>query len=163
VAKRLSSVVAFVGLAVLVAGTVGAGGARSKTAASARAVAIRVVVPGQAGSSAGVISSPPDHAAFGSAFGYPADGSIVNTGAISASASTTSATSATAAATSQVGSLSLFGGEVTATAVEGTARGSTHGRSARGDFSGASVSGLTVLGVAATAAPNGRVALGDWG
>jgi len=163
VAKRLSSVVAFVGLAVLVAGTVGAGGAGPKTAASARAVAISVVVPGQAGSSAGVISSPPDHAAFGSAFGYPADGSIVSTGAISASASTTSATSATAAATSQVGSLSLFGGEVTATAVEGTARGSTHGRSARGDFAGASVSGLTVNGVAATAAPNGRVALGDWG
>jgi murein DD-endopeptidase MepM/ murein hydrolase activator NlpD len=163
VAKRLSSVVAFVGLAVLIAGTVGAGGAGSKTAASARAVAIRVVVPGQAGSSAGVISSPPDHAAFGSAFAYPADGSIVSTGAISASASTTSATSATAAATSQVGLLSLFGGEVTATAVEGTARGSTHGRSARGDFSGASVSGLTVLGVAATPAPNGRVALGDWG
>jgi Peptidase family M23 len=163
VGKRLSSVVAFAGLAVLVAGTVGAGGAGSKTAASARAVAISVVVPGQAGASAGVISSPPDHAAFGAGFAYPADGSIVSTGAISASASTTSSTSATAAATSQVGSLSLFGGEVTATAVEGTARGLTRGRSARGDFSGASISGLTVLGVAAAAGPNGRVALGDWG
>jgi murein DD-endopeptidase MepM/ murein hydrolase activator NlpD len=163
VGKRLTLVVAFAGLAVLVAGTVGAGGARSTAGASARAVAISVVVPGQAGSSAGVISSPPDHAAFGSAFAYPADGSVVSTGAISASASTTSGTSATAAATSQVGSLSLFGGEVTATAIEGTARGSTRGRSARGDFSGASVSGLTVLGAAAAAAPNGRVALGDWG
>ncbi len=161
--KRLTIVVAFAGLAVLLAGTVGAGGAGSNAAASARAVAIRVVVPGQAGSSAGVISSPPDHAAFGSAFAYPADGSVVSTGAISASASTTSGISATAAATSQVGSLTLFGGEVTATAIEGTARGSTRGRSARGDFSGASVSGLTVLGAAATAAPNGRVALGDWG
>jgi murein DD-endopeptidase MepM/ murein hydrolase activator NlpD len=163
VGKRLTLVVAFAGLAVLVAGTVGAGGAGSTAGASARAVAISVVVPGQAGSSAGVISAPPDHAAFGSAFAYPADGSVVSTGAISASASTTSGTSATAAATSQVGSLSLFGGEVTATAIEGTARGSTRGRSARGDFSGASVSGLTVLGVAAAAAPNGRVALGDWG
>jgi murein DD-endopeptidase MepM/ murein hydrolase activator NlpD len=163
VGKRLTIVVAFAGLAVLVGGTVGAGGAGSKAGASARAVAIRVFVPGQAGSSAGVISSPPDHAAFGSAFAYPADGSVVSTGAISASASTTSGTSATAAATSQVGSLSLFGGEVTATAIEGTARGSTRGRSARGDFSGASVSNLNVLGVAATVAPNGRVALGDWG
>jgi murein DD-endopeptidase MepM/ murein hydrolase activator NlpD len=163
VGKRLTIVVAFAGLAVLVAGTVGAGGAGSTAGASARAVAIRVVVPGQAGSSAGVISSPPDHAAFGSAFAYPADGSVVSTGAISASASTTSGTSATAAATSQVGSLSIFGGEVTATAIEGTARGSTRGRSARGDFSGASVSGLTVLGTAAAVGPNGRVALGDWG
>ena len=161
--KRLTLVVAFAGLAVLVAGTVGAGGAGSTAGASARAVAISVVVPGQAGSSAGVISSPPDHAAFGAAFAYPADGSVVSTGAISASASTTSGTSATAAATSQVGSLSLFGGEVTATAIEGAARGSTRGRSARGDFSGASVSGLTVLGAAAAVAPNGRVALGDWG
>ena len=45
--KRLTSAVALVGLAVLVLGTVGAGGARSTAGASARAVAIRVVVPGQ--------------------------------------------------------------------------------------------------------------------
>ena len=161
--KRLTSVVALAGLAVLVLGTVGAGGARSSAGASARAFAIRVLVPGQAGSAAGVISSPPDHAAFGSAFAYPADGSVVTTGAISASAATTSGSSATANATGQVGSLSVFDGEVTATAIEGAARGSTRGRSARGDFSGASVSGLTVLGTAVTAAPNGRFALGDWG
>ena len=161
--KRLTIVVALAGLAVLVLGTVGAGGARSTAGASARAVAIRVVVPGQPGAAAGVISSPPDHAAFGSGFAYPADGSVVSTGAISASASTTAGSSATSAATSQVGALSLFGGEVTATAVEGAARGSTRGRSARGDFSGASVSGLSVLGAAVAAAPNGRVALGDWG
>jgi murein DD-endopeptidase MepM/ murein hydrolase activator NlpD len=163
VAKRLTILVGSASLAVLVGGTVGAGGSTSAAGASASAVAIRVVVPGQAGSSAGVISSPPDHAAFGSGFAYPADGSVVSTGAISASASTTSGASATAAATSQVGSLSVFGGEVTATAIEGAARGSTRGRSARGDFAGASISGLTVLGAAAAAAPNGRVALGDWG
>jgi murein DD-endopeptidase MepM/ murein hydrolase activator NlpD len=163
VGKRLTIVVALAGLAVLVLGTVGAGGARSTAGASARAVAIRVVVPGQPGAAAGVISSPPDHAAFGSGFAYPADGSVVSTGAISASASTTAGSSATSAATSQVGALSVFGGEVTATAVEGAARGSTRGRSARGDFSGASVSGLSVLGAAVAAAPNGRVALGDWG
>ena len=155
--------VSLAGLAVLVLGTVGAGGARSTAGASARAVAIRVVVPGQAGAEAGVISSPPDHAAFGSAFAYPADGSVVSTGAISASASTTSGSSATSAATSQVGSLSLFGGEVTATAIVGAARGSTHGRAARGDFSGAAVSGLTVSGAAVAAGPNTRVALADWG
>jgi murein DD-endopeptidase MepM/ murein hydrolase activator NlpD len=163
VGKRLTSAVALAGLAVLVLGTVGAGGARSTAGASARAVAIRVLVPGQAGSAAGVISSPPDHAAFGSAFAYPADGSIVSTGAISASAATTSGSSATATATSQVGSLSVFGGEVTATAIEGASRGSTRGRSARGDFFGASVTGLTVLGAGVAAGPNARVALGDWG
>jgi murein DD-endopeptidase MepM/ murein hydrolase activator NlpD len=164
VGKRLTIIVALAGLAVLVVGTVVAGGARSSGAgASARAMAIRVVVPGQPGSAAGVISSPPDHAAFGSAFAYPADGSVVTTGAISASAATTSGSSATSTATSQVGSLNVFNGEVTASAIEGAARGSTRGKSARGDFAGASVSGLTVLGAEVSAAPNARVALGDWG
>jgi murein DD-endopeptidase MepM/ murein hydrolase activator NlpD len=163
VGKRLTILVALAGLAVLGLGTVGAGGARSTAGASARAVAVRVVVPGQPGAQAGAISSPPYHAAFGSSFAYPADGSVVSTGPISASASSDSGSSATASSTSQVQSLSIFGGEVTATAVKGAARGSTHGRTARGDFSGATLSSLSVLGSATSVAPNGRVALGDWG
>src|SRR5918912_4570065 len=160
---RLTMVVALSGLLVLVSGAGGAGGAGSTAGASARAVAIRVVVPGQAGAEAGAISSPPYHAAFGSGFAYPSDGSAVTTGAISASASSDSGTSGTAAATSQVGSLSVFGGEITATAIEGAARGSTRGRSASGNFTGSSVSGLTVLGTAVAAGPNARVALADCG
>jgi murein DD-endopeptidase MepM/ murein hydrolase activator NlpD len=163
VGKRLTSLVALAGLVVLLTGTGGAGGARSAASASATAVAIRVVVPGQPGGQAGSISSPPDHAAFGSSFAYPADGSVVTTGAITASASSDSGSSATAAATSQVQSLSVFGGEITAATVKGAARGSTRGRTARGDFSGATISSLNVLGSAASVAPNGRVALGDWG
>ena len=160
---RLTSFVALTGLVILLTGTGGAGGARSTAGASARAVAIRVVVPGQAGGQAGSISAPPDHAAFGSGFAYPADGSVVTTGSITASASSDSGRSATAASTSQVQSLSVFGGEVTATTVKGAARGSTRGRTARGDFSGATVSSLNVLGSAVSVAPNARVALGDWG
>ena len=80
------------GLLVLLTGAGGAGGAGSTAGASARAVAIRVVVPGQAGAEAGSISSPPYHAAFGSAFAYPTDGSVVSTGSISASASSDSGT-----------------------------------------------------------------------
>jgi len=163
VGKRLTIFVALAGLLVLLAGAGGAGGAGSTAGASARAVAIRVVVPGQAGAEAGSISSPPYHAAFGSSFAYPADGSAVTTGAISASASSDSGTTGVAAATSQVQSLSLFGGEITAATVKGAARGSTRGRTASGDFSGATISGLTVLGSAASVAPNARVALADWG
>ena len=161
--KRLTIFVALAGLLVLLTGAGGAGGAGSTAGASARAVAIRVVVPGQAGAEAGAISSPPYHAAFGSGFAYPSDGSVVTTGSISASASSDSGISGVANATSQVESLSLFGGEITADTVKGAARGSTRGRSARGDFSGASISSLTVLGSAAAVAPNGRVELGDWG
>ena len=156
-------IVALAGLLVLLTGAGGAGGAGSTAGASARAVAIRVVVPGQAGAEAGSISSPPYHAAFGPSFAYPADGSVVSTGSISASASSDSGTSGVANATSQVQTLSLFGGEITADTVKGAARGSTKGRTAQGDFSGASISSLTVLGSAASVAPNGRIALGDWG
>jgi murein DD-endopeptidase MepM/ murein hydrolase activator NlpD len=163
VGKRLTIFVALAGLLVLLTGAGGAGGAGSTAGASARAVAIRVVVPGQAGAEAGAISSPPYHAAFGSSFAYPSDGSVVSTGSISASASSDSGISGVANATSQVESLSLFGGEITADTVKGAARGSTRGRAAKGDFSGATISSLTVLGSAAAVAPNGRVELGDWG
>jgi len=163
VGKRLTIFVALAGLLVLLIGAGGAGGAGSTAGASARAVAIRVIVPGQAGAEAGSISSPPYHAAFGSAFAYPSDGSAVSTGSISASVSSDSGTAGTATATSEVQSLSLFGGEVTASTIKGAARGSTRGRAASGDFAGATVSGLTVLGAAAAVAPNGRVSLGDWG
>jgi murein DD-endopeptidase MepM/ murein hydrolase activator NlpD len=163
VGKRLTIFVALAGLLVLLAGAGGAGGAGSTAGASARAVAVRVVVPGEAGAEAGSISSPPYHAAFGSSFAYPADGSVVSTGAISASASSDSGTAGVAAATSQVQTLSLFGGEITAETVKGAAHGSTRGRTASGDFSGAAISALTVLGAAVPVAPNGRVALADWG
>jgi murein DD-endopeptidase MepM/ murein hydrolase activator NlpD len=163
VGTRLTSLVALAGLVVLLTGTGGAGGARSAAGASARAVAIRVVVPGQPGGQAGSISSPPDHAAFGPSFAYPADGSVVTTGPITASASSDSGSSAAASSTSQVQSLSVFGGEITAATVKGAARGSTRGRTARGDFTGTTIASLNVLGSAVSVAPNGRVPLADWG
>jgi murein DD-endopeptidase MepM/ murein hydrolase activator NlpD len=163
VAKRLATLVTLAGLVVLLSGAGGAGGASSGPTASAQAVAIRVAVPGQAGAQAGAISSPPDHAAFGSSFAYPADGSVVTTGSITASTSSAAGSSAIATATSQVQSLSVFGGEITAAVVKGAAQSSTRGRTARGDLAGSSVSSLTVLGSAVSAAPNARVALGDWG
>jgi murein DD-endopeptidase MepM/ murein hydrolase activator NlpD len=150
-------------LLVLGSGAGGAGGAQATAGGAARAVAVRVVVPGQAGASAGSISSPPDHAAFGSSFAYPADGSVLTTGSISASAAATSGAAATATATAQVGSISVFNGEITATTAVGGARGSTHGRNAGGNFSGASVTGLMVLGTDTPSAPNVRVPLANWG
>jgi hypothetical protein len=96
-------------------------------------------------------------------FAYPADGSVVTTSSVTASASSDTGTTGVASASSEVQSLILFGGEIVASTVNGDARGSTKGRKASGDFSGAGVSSLTVLGQGASVAPNGRVALGDWG
>jgi murein DD-endopeptidase MepM/ murein hydrolase activator NlpD len=163
VAKRLGLSLLLMGLLLLGAGSAGAGRSGSGAIASARAFAISVIVPGQSGGSAGSVSAPPDHAAFGSGFAYPADGSGVTTGSLAASASTDVGSTAAANASGEVQSLSLFGGEVTASSVKGDATGSTRGRTASGGLSGSSVSGLTVLGQAAAVAPNGRVALADWG
>lgn len=161
--KRLTTLVALSGFLVLISGAGGAGGAGATAGGSARAIAVRIVIPGQPVATAGSISSPPDHAAFGSSFAYPSDGSVVTTGSISASAATNSGTSGTASATTQVGTISVFKGEITATTVTGAARGSTRGRNASGSFSGASVTGLTVLGTDTPPAPNIRVPLADWG
>jgi murein DD-endopeptidase MepM/ murein hydrolase activator NlpD len=163
VGKRLTYTVLLAGLLLLGAGSSGAGGARSTAGSSARAFAIHVIVPGQAGAEAGSISAPPDHAAFGSSFTYPADGSVVTTGSLTASATSDSGATAVAGATSQVQSLIVFGGEIVASSVNGAAHASTRGISAKGDFSGAGVGDLSVLGQAAAVAPNGRVALADWG
>jgi len=151
------------GLLLLAVGSSGAGGARSAAGASARAFAIRISAPGQAGAVAGSISAPPEHVAFGSSFAYPADGSVVTTGSMSASASTDTGSTAVASASSEVQSLIVFGGEIIASAVNGDARGATRGARASGDFSGAGVSGLTVLGQPAAAGANARVTLADWG
>ena len=100
---------------------------------------------------------------FASGFAYPSDGSIVTTGSISASASTDVGANARSTASSSVSSFSLFGGEVTASNVTAHATGSTSAQAASGSLTGSPVSGLTVNGAGASAGPNGRVQLGDWG
>jgi murein DD-endopeptidase MepM/ murein hydrolase activator NlpD len=147
------------GVVLLLAGSAGASSHGSQAGATASAYGVRIV-PGAASTS---VSAPPNAVGFTSGFAYPSDGSVLTTGAISVSANTDVAANARSTASSSVSSLSLFGGEVTAASVTGHATGSTSGQSATGSLAGAGVTGLTVGGVAQSVAPNGRVALGDWG
>jgi murein DD-endopeptidase MepM/ murein hydrolase activator NlpD len=165
VARRLGLSLLLGGALLLLATAAGADrGKQSPGAgATAHAYAIRVVVPGQSGAQLGTVSAPPDHASFGEAFSYPADGSIATTGSLTASAQSSIGSIASASATSQAQGVSLFGGEITADVVEGHGIASTHGKSATGSLSTSAVSGLTVLGQPAGASTNGRVALADWG
>ena len=155
------------GLALLVAlgSVVGAGAQSTAAGGSARAYAIKVVVPGQPGATAGPVVAPPDAVSFGAGFAYPGDGSIVASGALTASASTgMGQASAAAGASSEVQALSLFGGEISAATVVARASAEATSRGASGDLSGASVTGLVVLGQAIDSpAPGSRIALGDWG
>ena len=148
---------------LLLAGSAGATSHGSEAGATASAYGVRVVVPNGAGSSSTSVSAPPSAVGFASGFAYPSDGSVMTTGPISVSASTNVATNARSIASSSVSSLSLFGGEVTASSVTSHANASTSGQSATGSLAGSAVSGLTVNGAAQGAGSNGRVALGDWG
>jgi murein DD-endopeptidase MepM/ murein hydrolase activator NlpD len=159
---RLQIALCLIGVLLLV-GPAGATLHGSRAGATASAYGIQVSVPGQPGATSTSVSAPKNSIGFASSFAYPSDGSAVSAGSITASASTDVGNDATSVATSQVSSLSLFGGEVTATTISGSAKGATTGRSATGRLSDASISGLVVNGAPATVAPNGRITLADWG
>jgi murein DD-endopeptidase MepM/ murein hydrolase activator NlpD len=151
------------GCLLLLAGSAGASSNGSQAGATASAYGVRVVVPGQAGGSSTSVSAPPNANGSASGFAYPSDGSVVTTGALTATASTSVAANAHSLASISVSSFSLFGGEVTASSITSRAASGTSGQRANGSLAASSVTGLTVGGVAQTASPNGRVALGDWG
>ena len=163
VAKRLGLSSILGGVLLLAAGSAVGSGPASSVGATARAYAIRVVVPGQSGAEAGLVSAPPYRVSFGDGFAYPADGSVATTGATATSATSDTGARGVASASGQAQSVSLFGGEITADAVTGKANGSTLGRAARGSLASSSISNLVVLGQPAAASPNGRIALADWG
>src|SRR4051812_44826691 len=162
VRKRLSFGVLLAGL-LLAAGSAGAGGTSSSAGGSAHAFAVRVVVPGQSGAEVGTVTAPPYHVSFGEGFAYPADGSVATTGSLATSATSDTGTRAVVNSSGEAQSVSLFGGEVTASGVSAKAYASTRGQAASGDLSQARVNGLVVLGQPVAAAPNSRVALADWG
>ena len=126
--------------------------------AKARSIAVRIVFP----NGHTVTSTPVSGTGLRSepTFSYPADGSVVSAGETRASAdANVYGRDARAASASQVGSLSLFGGEITASSVSGGAI-ATAGATVGGSFGGNSAVDLVALG-----RPHayGRAALGDWG
>jgi murein DD-endopeptidase MepM/ murein hydrolase activator NlpD len=133
-------------------------------AASARAFAIRVSVPGQAGAVTGSVSAPGNQVTFGGGFAYPGNGSVVTSGALTGSATTATGDGEAAAnAAAEVNGLSLFGGEITAAQVVARARATARGGQGSGDLGGSRVGGLVVLGQPVEAAPGQQIPLGDWG
>jgi murein DD-endopeptidase MepM/ murein hydrolase activator NlpD len=143
----------------------GAGAASQQRAGGsiARAWGISVIVPGQAGAGTRVLGAPPGAIAVDGAFAYPADGSVASARSVTTSVAATGGTAADADAWSEVASLSLFGGEITAASVTGEAdaRATTHG--AAGDVGTTGIARLVVLGRAVSPTANRQIPLGDWG
>jgi murein DD-endopeptidase MepM/ murein hydrolase activator NlpD len=148
----------------LLVGSAGAAPAPQKTQGGAKAYSIRIVVPGQPVAGTAAVSAPPDAVALGGSYSYPADATIASTQAVSASASTDAGVkTAGATGTSEVDTLSLFGGEITATRLTMRAVASAAPGGSSGNVRTSAIEGLTVLGQSVTPAPNLRVPLADWG
>ena len=159
--KRLSIVLALIPLA-LAPGIAGAESAARDGGATSQAYALKVIVPGQAGVATTAVAAPNDAVSFGNAGAYPS-ADVVSWGPSVASASAAPGQTATASASAEVSSLSLFGGQVTATSLRGAVQASASVAETVGGFEGASVGSLAVLGQSVAVSPNARVALGDWG
>jgi len=163
VQRHLRALLAVLSLIVLV-GPALASDAALEASVSAQAVAIKIVAPGQDGILVGSVSAPPDAVSSGAGAAYPADGSVLTSGAVTANASGgVAAGDATATASSEVVAVSMFGGEVTVGSVVARVRASTSGAAANGDFDGAGVTDLVVAGQAIAVGPGSRIPLGDWG
>ncbi len=159
--KRLSIVLAVLPLA-LAPGLADAETSARDGGATSQAYALKVIVPGQPGVATTAVAAPSDAVSFGNAGAYPSS-DVVSWGPSVASASAASGQSATASASAEVSSLTLFGGEVTATSVRGAVQARANATETTGAFDGATVGSLSVLGQPVAIAPNARVALGDWG
>lgn len=145
---------------VLAAGGAGVATTAKQPGATASAYGISVVVPGQPGASAGAAAAPGGaETGVAGSFAYPADGSIVRTGALSSSAAAQPAGVPRAHGVTDVLGVSLFNGEITVDGVAGRAK-VENGAS---DSQGSAVTNLVLFGQAVAAAPNQRFALGDWG
>src|SRR5262249_1823127 len=127
--------------------------------ATANALAIQIVGPAHAPVTAtSPATAPPDANLPSSPFAYPADSSVVSAASTTTSVSA-SASDGTASATTEITSLSLFAGEITADDV----RASVSSAGTVGDLSDSTVTNMVVLGTPVKAAPNAKIALADWG
>ena len=146
-------------LLLLLVGSAGAASGDRNGGASARAYAIKILVPGQGGAATPTVAAPTDAVVFGGELAYPdANGVVISSSTASASAH--SGQSPVATASSEVTGFSMFGGEITATSIRARAQGHANSKGANGDFAGSGASGLVALGQAVT---EGTIALGDWG
>jgi murein DD-endopeptidase MepM/ murein hydrolase activator NlpD len=155
---------AAVGLALLLVSTGPVGTASAESGATtARAFAVQVAVPGQAGGSAAAVSAPPDAVGVGGSFAYPGDGSVVRAGSVTSGAFATPGSSATSSASAEVSSIAIFGGDVTVTTVTAKAKASANSQASAADSAGSAVTGLSILGQAVAPGAGTQFPIGDWG
>jgi murein DD-endopeptidase MepM/ murein hydrolase activator NlpD len=163
---RLTLLIRLAAAAFAVVLSVGAAESSAERSAgsTARAWAIKVIVPGQLAVGTRALSAPDDAVSFDGAFAYPtADGSIVAATSVTTSVSASSGEQASAGASSQVTSVSLFKGEITAETATGEAHALASAASASGDTGVTGLTTLVVLCQPVTPTANQQIPLADWG
>jgi murein DD-endopeptidase MepM/ murein hydrolase activator NlpD len=154
---------ALAGLLVLGSATAGTS-APAKTRAAAQAFSVQILLPNQQPIGTTPANAPPNASSLGQSYAYPTDGSIVSTGALTATASTaTGSHRASSKGTSELATLSIFGGEITADRISIQATAHAGPRVAAGEASATGITGLVVLGQPVAVTPNLRVPLANWG
>jgi murein DD-endopeptidase MepM/ murein hydrolase activator NlpD len=155
---KRASVGLLAALLLLTAAAADAGWQQARASgATARAYAIRVVVPDQPGAETPTVTAPEDSVVFSGSFDY---NKLVTSSSANASASAVAGPSANATASAEVNNLSVFGGEITATSVVAQAHAEASAGAAKGDISGSAVTDLVALGQPVTAT---SLQLADWG
>jgi murein DD-endopeptidase MepM/ murein hydrolase activator NlpD len=151
-------------LGVLAASVGSADATRTDTnLTTSRAFAVQVAVPGQGNGSAADVSAPPDAVGVGASYAYPADGSVVSVGSMTSGAFASPGTSATSSASSEISTVSLLGGEVTATTVTAKSKASANAGASSADSAESTVTGLVILGQPVEPGPGTQLPLGDYG
>ena len=163
VVVRLVPVAILLALVVVLSGGSATASRTASGETTARAFAVQVAVPGQAGGSAASVSAPPDAVGVGGSFAYPADGSAVNAGSVTSGAFATPGSSATASASAQISTISIFGGDVTVGSVTAKSKASANSSASSADSQGSLVTGLVVQGQAVAAGVATQFPIGDWG
>ena len=144
----------------LAAAATGASAPSEPPIVAAGAHGLSILVPGQPVSVAAEATAPgPAATGVADGFVFPADGSLVRTGALSSSVSSRAAGTAGSQAVSDVLGVTLFNGEVTAESAAARAKATVTGA----DATGSKLVNLVVFGTPVAATPNLRVALADWG
>jgi murein DD-endopeptidase MepM/ murein hydrolase activator NlpD len=160
---RLALVTLGFSLLVVSVGSAGASRSTENSSTISRAFAVQVTVPGQGNGSSASVSAPPDSVGAGASYAYPADGSVVKTGAITSGAFATPGSSATASASAEISTIAIFNGDVTATSVSAKSKASANAGSSSADSAESAVNGLVILGQPVVPGPGTQYPLGDWG
>jgi Peptidase family M23 len=147
-------------VAALAVGTQSRAGSAQAPTARSVVLGVEVLVNGRSPVSVGSHSGAPPLRTSDGQFAYPTDGSLISIGGVSAQST---ASADTLVVESDLATVSLFGGEITADQITARVTATLADSAGAAAFDGTVLTNLVVDGEAVTAQPHEQIPLGDWG